>query len=383
MLGDQDVPRTLDAAVAAELTATFRHLGDDPHIDVDPAHVTAMGYLALKLSDVNGAPLVAQLVHIVQRWNQAQRERHWAIGCALLCLHGRTLAASGRHDEAIPVLEEVVTALRPRVSVWSEEPGDLLALAIRELAEAYRLVGRRSAAENLLSGPGTEGLSEAIRAFGPRTPEERGKRADSLMSSAEEAIRRGESAQAVELAGRALGACYESGDARRIQQGHYRYADVLVRHTPFAPDVLAHLVASCVLAGLLDEPARIPAVAVALRAQAGWHDVGTVKRLSDRVDFLRDVRFGRIMAVAGAEQSQQLLDQVLQMAVQSERDALQDLTAYRVMWDPVLAAIVLARQGDADMTSPVRDYLKLYDKTVNWRNLAGALASPRARRPGR
>jgi hypothetical protein len=374
LLGDQDVPSTLDAAVAAELTATLRHLGGGALTGVDPAYVSTMGFIALKLSGVNGAPLVTQLVHIVRRWDQTRRDEHWAMCATLLSLHGRTLAASGRHDEAIPVLEEVVGALWPRVRAWSEDPGDLLILAIRELAEAYRLVGRDSAAENLLSGPGSKGLPEAMKALGPRTAEELGNRADDLMARAEDARRRGDAAQAAELAGRALRACYQSGDARRIQQGHYWYADVLVRHEPFAPAVLAHLAASCVLAGLLDEPARIPAVGVALKSQAGWHDIGTVKRLSERVDLLAGVRFGRIMAIAGAELSQQALEQVLRMAVQSERDALEEFAAYRVMWDPVLAAIVLAREGDADMASRVRAYLKRYEETVNWHALALGLA---------
>ncbi|MEU2613098.1 tetratricopeptide repeat protein [Micromonospora sp. NPDC007271] len=372
VLGDQDVPSTLDAEVAAELTSTARHLGDGALTDVDPAYVAAMGLIAVKLSDVNNAPLVAQLVHIVRRWDQTRREAHWTGCVTLLTLHGQTLAASGRPDEAIPVLEEAVGVLRPRVRMWSEDPGDLLALAIRELAEAYRLVGRHSAAEDLLSGPGSEGLSEAMKAFGPTTPEELGNRADDLMARAEDVLRRGEAAQAADLAGDALRARYQSRDARRIQQGHYRYADFLVRHEPFAPAVLAHLVASCVLAGLLDEPVRISAVGAALKWQAGWHDIGTVKRLSERVDGLAGVRFGQIMAEI--QLSQQVLNQVLRMAVQSERDALEEFAGYRVMWDPVLAAIMLARQGDAEMASRVREYLRRYEGTVNWRALAAGLA---------
>ncbi|SCF16320.1 hypothetical protein GA0074695_3902 [Micromonospora viridifaciens] len=270
------------------------------------------------------------------------------------------------------MLEEAVGVLRPRVRAWNEDPGDLAALAIRELAEAYRLVGRHSAAKDLLSGPDSKGLSDLIKALEPRTPEELGHRADGLMARAEDALGRGDAAQATELAGHALRACYESGDARRIQQGHYRYADFLIRHEPFAPAVLAHLVASCVLARLLDEPVRNSAVAVALKWQAGWHDIGTVKRLSERVDLLAGVRFGQIMA--GFPLSQQVLNQALRMAVQSERDAPEDFAGYRVMWDPVLAAIALARQGDADMASRVRDNLRLYEESVDWHALAAGLA---------
>lgn len=158
----------------------------------------------------------------------------------------------------------------------------------------------------------------------------------------------------------------------------YAQAD---QHAPLA---LALALASAMLAELTGQPPDIDAVMRTMIFRAG-ESPATPSALSAAIEETPGLHFAELLETLSrprtAAPAGQVLAKLTRQARDSQRALFDELARHRMLWDPVFAAIALARRGDFMIARAVRETLGDYADSQDWSLLSSALEHVLHRRP--
>ncbi len=287
-----------------------------------------------------------------------ERVNRFNVREAILELGGLAARDLQRYEEALKLNADVLASAQRRGAGEHE----LARTAFNNYGPLLRL-GRLDDADSLLQGcqsvfeqtGDTDGLGRTLSA---------------RANLAEE---RGHLPSAVNLERAALRHKYVQPDAHNVAVNHHNLANYLAK-SQAAPDVwLGHRLAAALLDGLtgmtgqlqstlraLAWELRNPAVAAALPA--------TVQQLREQVDLTPGVRFGALLdAVQPDPAAQQTaLDGILHAARTMPDEQLYDPQRAVKQWEPLLAGIVAAVDGDTAVAEDVQRALDGLADSPDW-----------------
>jgi tetratricopeptide (TPR) repeat protein len=197
------------------------------------------------------------------------------------------------------------------------------------------------------------------------------------------ASRTGDAASAVRLQSEALGWLYRSGDVARIQSAHSCFSRWLDEADQLPTRALAHELAASLIAEVAGQPADTPAIARRMFASAGEYPA-TLAQVCALVDETPGVHLESVLnRTAGKTTAppSEVLRQVLHRARSGQRDVFESFARHRMEWDPVIAGIVAARQGDATAALMVKARLLSYATDPSWAEFSRALGHILYQRP--
>jgi hypothetical protein len=201
-----------------------------------------------------------------------------------------------------------------------------------------------------------------------------------LSVRADDADKAGNGRQAIELERAALGYHYLAGPAETIAASHDCLGNYLARNAADFQRALAHHLAAALLLSVAgSQDARHSLISVA-RDLAGLTRgavvPGTMTELSAAVAEVPGVQLDRLLgrlpgdeAAAGATLDE-LLDQARRWA-----DPDTPLPRHFASWDPVIAGIIAARDGDEQARAAVDEHLAERMDSADWGRLAGVLSA--------
>jgi hypothetical protein len=199
--------------------------------------------------------------------------------------------------------------------------------------------------------------------------------------------RRGHSGVAVEMERSALRYKYLANDVEAIPISHYGLAHFSGRHFGRAGTATAHYLAAALIAHIMADPdvRALHALAKDLEEFGDLHavpaDVGELCRQvaeipgADLADLLSRI-------CPGEREAQRHFDSVLAEARNDATGAYSpaggeaaELARYFAMWDPAIAGIIAAREGDARAQHVLGEHLrKIQEAGTEWAPLARGLA---------
>jgi hypothetical protein len=220
--------------------------------------------------------------------------------------------------------------------------------------------------------------SRRTRHDDPLMPEESGEDLSRLADAADRAGH-GEDAIAVERI--ALRLYYLTGDAAAIAASHDRFGNYLARNAADYQQALAHHLAAALLCSLdgRSEYARHSLVSVARDLSAIPADAAvpaSVGELSAAVGDAPGVHLDRLLAEENDSPAaiEETLAGLLRRA-RSWADPDTPLPRHFAVWDPVIAGLIAARDGDAEARAAVEEHLAGLAGSADWARLAGVMSA--------
>jgi tetratricopeptide (TPR) repeat protein len=185
----------------------------------------------------------------------------------------------------------------------------------------------------------------------------------------------GDLARAVELQCEALDELYQSGDVAQVRQAHNQLSGYLEKADRFSPSALAHVLAAGTLAVLLGQEADIRAIAGRMMSRAGEYPT-TPAQLCLALHPAHGVHLSELlhqMTPNTTVSPGEILTRIIRQAHDQARAIFEEIARHRMEWDPVIAAMVAARQGEIAAARAVQLRLRTYANDRSWAQFSRAL----------
>jgi hypothetical protein len=200
-----------------------------------------------------------------------------------------------------------------------------------------------------------------------------------LSSLADVEDKAGHGHDAIELERNALRYKYLVGEVEALAVSHHNLGNYLGRHTADYTQALAHHLAAALLRSLTGTGGgasrSLGAAAEDLaRLPGGDSALASISQLCDIAGEVPGVRLDRLLAQLTDDPAaaQGALDALL---TQARADPNARFARYLAAWDPVIAGITAARDGDGQARADVEQHLGQYRDSADWGKLAIALRS--------
>jgi tetratricopeptide (TPR) repeat protein len=181
---------------------------------------------------------------------------------------------------------------------------------------------------------------------------------------------------AIRLQSEALELLYLSEDSVQIREAHSVMGMRLRDADQFSAGALAHDLAAAVLAEFLGQPADTDAITSGLLLRAGEHPM-TADLLCAAVGEPHGVHLSELLerlsekTLTGPDG---MLARVIARARDSRKATFDEFARHRMEWDPVFAAIAVARLGNVATARAVQARLGQYSGDRSWSQFSTALA---------
>jgi tetratricopeptide (TPR) repeat protein len=197
----------------------------------------------------------------------------------------------------------------------------------------------------------------------------------------------GHGQEAIDLQRDALRYTYLAGEVEAIATSHHNLGNYLARHTTDHPQALAHYLASAllsILTGAEGADSSLRAAAADLpRLPDGAAAPASVSDLCAIADEVPGVHLDRLLAQLTADPSsmQEVLDALLAQARMAAQPSAQ-ITRHLAAWDPVIAGITAAANGNDQARAAVEQHLTERQDSTDWGKLAAVLRAILHGQPG-
>jgi len=314
--------------------------------------------------------ILAEATALTAKANELMRESgawdgpdlRWAQE-TLLRVSARAALFLGQWSDALRFAQAEANSMRDRGASPAE-------IAVAELASYSSLVGMRRIAE------AEELLDRCEAAFCQDHKEQELHLGLVTEARADLAANTGDPARAVRLQSKALARLYQSGNVMQIQRGHAALGKWESQADPHSPLALVHALTAAMLAELTGQSPDIESLTRGLVFRAG-EGPPTLAAVCAFMDEPLGLRFTELLEnlfrTRAAPTPGEIMARLVRQARDSQRYLFNKLAEHRMRWDPVFAAIAVARRGELAAARAVTDALSDYADDADWSQLSQAL----------